>query len=333
MGRTLQNTIQLPAIFVKLFRDLHKQKKFLKNNITQILNQASSTNDGTLTAKDFIKINKYYGLAVPAILGEAFCILRRKPMSESERWASTSQGIITGLFDDFFDDFNLPQTQIVSMIEYPENIRPSNSNVRLFLEFYLRALNDATHPDLIKQQFLLVNKAQVASIEQENTNIKKERIWEITQEKGGDSVLFYRTGFDYVLEAGEKDALYQLGSLMQLENDIFDIYKDAESRISTLPTTISQMAELRKLYEEQILLFTKLSYEMAYSKKQIERFLDRIMPVINRGFVCINQYQRLEKNNRGVFNVTDFTRKQLICDMEKPWNFVRTIKYQIRNHY
>lgn len=333
MAKTILNAILLPSIFMKLLRDLQRQKKFMKHHIAPLLHQAKSTNDGTLTEKDFLKINKYYGLAVPAILGEAFCTLRGVPMCESERWSSTSQGIITGLFDDFFDDIRLPEEQIVNMVEKPESIIPQSSNEKLFLDFYLVALQKASHPELIKKQLLLVHHAQVASMEQENPEIDKERIWEITCLKGGDSVLFYRTAYDNLLVKGEEEALFQLGSLMQLENDIFDIYKDAKAKIATLPTTLPKVIELRQLYEAQINLLIELCYKMDYPEKQVKQFLNRVMPVINRGFVCLDQYQRLEKNNGDVFDTASFSRKQLICDMEKPGNLLRTIRYQLKNKY
>jgi len=331
MGKTLSNAIRLPVILMQLFCDLHKQKSFLKKQIAPLLIQAENTNDGTLTGKDFLKINRYYGLAVPAILGEAFCTLRGSSMSLSERWASTSQGVITGLFDDFFDDLKLPEEQIVDMVENPESIIPQSSNEKLFLDFYLLALQNAAHPELIKKQLLLVHHAQVASVEQENTGIDKERIWEITRLKGGDSVLFYRTAYDHQVVSGEKDALFQLGSLMQFENDIFDINKDAEANIATFPTTMSKVGELRSLYESQISMFLELCHKMDYPKKQVKKFLEKVMPVINRGFVCLDQYQRLEKNSGGAFDIHSFSRKQLICDMEKPGNYFRTIQYQLKS--
>ncbi len=333
MRKILHNAIQLPVIFMKLLSDLQRQKKFMKHHIALLLNQAKITNDGTLTDKDFLKINKYYGLAVPAILGEAFCTLRGVPMCESERWSSTSQGIITGLFDDFFDDLRLPEEQIVSMVEKPESIIPQSSNEKLFLDFYLLSLQKAAHPELIKNQLLHVHHAQVASVEQENPEIDRERIWEITRLKGGGSVLFYRTAYDNLLAKGEEEALFQLGSLMQLENDIFDIYKDAMAKIATLPTTLLQMSELRALYVEQINIFINLCYKMDYPEKQIKKFLDRVMPVINRGFVCLDRYKKMEDSKTGKFILTSFTRKQLICDMEKPGNLLITIGYQLKSHY
>jgi len=333
LRKTISNIIILPSIFVRLICDLRRQKKFIKSQITPLLNEAKNTNDGSLTDKDFLKINKYYGLAVPAILGEAFCTLRGSKMTESERWASTSQGIITGLFDDFFDDLRLPEDQIISMVEKPDAISPKSSNEKLFLDFYLRALHKSSHPELIKKQLLLVHKAQVASIEQENPKVKKERIWEITKLKGGDSVLFYRTAYDNSMVEGEKAALFQLGSLMQFENDLFDIYKDARSKIATLPTTASKVILLRTLYEEQVSLLVDLCKKMDYPKKQIKQFINIVMPVINRGFVCLDQYQQLEKQNGEKFDIIKFTRKQLICDMEKPINFFRTIHYQLTNQF
>jgi len=329
MGNSLQNTFSIPVALFKLINDLKRQKRFMRLNIDPLLNQSKLTNDGTLNDKDFLKINKYYGLAVPAILGESFGELRGYGLSDSERWVSTGQGVITGLFDDFFDDLKLPEEQLVNMILNPDNVVPQSSNVKLFTTFYSIVLQKAAHPDLIKKQFIKVHEAQVASVEQENLNLDTDRIWEITCQKGGDSVLFYRTAFDNLPKAGEEEALYQLGSLMQFENDIFDIYKDYDSKIATLPTTISKVESLRSLYEKGLREFISLSKNMDYPLKQITNFLDIVIPVLNRGFVCLDNYQNLENTNNGKFDLSIWTRKQLICDMEKPSSLFRTMYYQI----
>ena len=72
---------------------------------------------------------------------------------------------------------------------------------------------------------------------------------------------------------------------------------------------------------------------MNFESKNVVRFLDMIMPVVNRGFVCIDQFEKLEKNNNGVFEPKKFSRKQLICDMEKPVNLLRTFVYTYKNTY
>jgi len=58
------------------------------------------------------KIHTYYGLSVPAFLGEYFCLLRGKMMSDSERYPLTYLGALTGFFDDFFDEKNTPNDHI-----------------------------------------------------------------------------------------------------------------------------------------------------------------------------------------------------------------------------
>ena len=127
--------------------------------------------------------------------------------------------------------------------------------------------------------------------------------------------------------------MFQLGAIMQFENDIFDIYKDFKNGIQTLPTTVTKSNKLRKLYSEQIKLFIKLCYEMDFPKGQISNFLDGVMPVLNRGCVCLDRYQFLENSNNGLFDLESFNRKQLICDMETISNLFKTIKYQIVNYY
>jgi len=332
MVKIILNIIRLPLIYSTVIFNVLKQKKFLKDHINPILNEAKANKDGSLTSKDFHKINHYYGLGVPAILGEAFCKLRGKPMSERERWVNTSQGVTTGLFDDFFDELKLPKDLIVEMIEQPESINPKSSNEKLSLDFYLITLQKSSYPELIKKHSKLVKKAQIESTEQETQTISSARIKEITRSKGGNSVLFYRVAFDHLLTSSEEKALFQLGALMQLENDIFDIFKDLKKGISTLPTSLSKASELRDYYHEEMNRMIDLSYKMDYPKKQIKRFLDHVIFVINIGFTCLDQFQKLE-NSEGKFNSPLFNRKQLICDMGKPSNIIKSICYQIKNQY
>ncbi len=333
MGNSIQNALGiLPALF-SLRRYISRQRRFMRKEITPILDVARATNDGSLSERDFKKINRYYGLAVPAILGEAFCRLRGNPMEENERWASTSQGVITGLFDDFFDGKKLPQSQILAMLKNPETIEANDSNESLFLTFGIKVLQFVKNADWLRTQFMLVHKAQVESLKQENAILNSEDLWLITRNKGGHSVLFYRAAFNNPMRAGEEAALYQLGSLMQLENDIFDVYKDVKSNICTLMTSETNMADLRKRFMLEAEKMLDLCHHLDYPKNQIIDFLDIIMPVVNRGFVALDQYEKLQLSTGGIFEPSKYSRKQLICDMETPKHILKTIGYQIKNHY
>lgn len=333
MGKPIDNALGISVIFTRLSVDILKQRIFLNKHVSPVLIDAQLNNDGTLTTKDLLKINRYYGLLVPSILGEAFCILRNKKMTEDERWASTSQGVITGLFDDFFDDLKLDEAQILEMVMHPETISGNTTNERVYLNFYLKSLEHAAYPERIKKQLLAVHRAQLESLKQEALTLGQDEIWEITKQKGGESVLFYRTAFNHRLEKGEAVALYQLGALMQLENDVFDLYKDAQGNIDTLPTTIRPIQLLRKKFDAELEKMLLSCRDMDYPRRQVSRFLDRIMPIICRAYVAFEQYEKLEGENNAVFNINSFTRKQLICDLEKPRNFLKAMYYQIKKNY
>ena len=93
-------------------------------------------------------------------------------------------------------------------------------------------------PDKKKMQEALIEvyQAQLESKKQTQDLISEKEIQSITFYKGGTSLLFYRTAFLPVPSVEEEKLIYNLGSLMQLANDIFDVYKDRENKIKTLVT-------------------------------------------------------------------------------------------------
>ena len=104
MGKSvLENLINLPKTYISLLNDEKRQRLYIRNQLFPEIEEAKKTNDGSLDDNDFKKIEQYYGFGVPAILGESFCTLRGSMMTPKERKASTYQGAMTGLFDDFFD--------------------------------------------------------------------------------------------------------------------------------------------------------------------------------------------------------------------------------------
>ena len=66
-----------------------------------------------------------------------------------------------------------------------------------------------------------------------------------------------------------------------------------------------------------------------YSKKNIEKCLMEISTITSRGMVCLNQLIVLQKE-KGVFNIENYMRKELICDMEKFRNILKSFKYSVQ---
>ena len=320
-----------PGLLYSLFRNLRVQKEFIQKNITPQLEEARKTGDGSLDENDLKKITGYYGLAVPAILGEAFCALRGKTMTDKERMASTCQGAMTGLGDDFFDKQRLSEASLKDFIERPELFNGNTASEKLFLNFYKAALANAPKPTQMQEQIYRVYHAQLLSKQQAKPGLSYEVIKDITLRKGAESLLYYRTVFENPFKKGEEKMLYCLGGLMQLSNDIFDVYKDHQKGISTLVTTATKIKELRFLYSALLKIGMEAAYKSGYRKKNTREFIGIIsIGIFSRCYVCLEQLEKNEKRSGNIFDLKQYQRKDLICDMDTAANKWKSLKYHLK---
>jgi hypothetical protein len=322
-----KNLISLPGLYSKLQGNLKFQKEFLNKTLLVDIAESKKTNDTSLNDRDYQKIISYYGLAVPAVLGESFCVLRGRDMTEEERMALSYLGGLTGLFDDFFDEKGMTEEHILQLISNTNNPVFNSSHEKLFVDFYSKALENASDKNLLMEYFTKVYEAQVLSKKQVSGFIDSNEIKSITYEKGGISLLFYRCALDGKMDNTEKDLLYKLGGLMQLENDIFDIYKDNDGGIKTLATTETKMGKVRNLYESLVVEVFADVLKTSYSLERKKAFNSILSMILCRGFVCLDMLEGLQNKTNGVFSIEKYGRKDLICDMEKPVNILKTINY------
>jgi hypothetical protein len=328
--KKLKLSWQSVETIVTILAYLKRQKKYIRKNIVPFLDEAMAVNDGSIDLEDIKKITGYYGLAVPAVIGEAICVLRHKKMTATERKVSTCQGAMTGLGDDFFDKQRLSETELKNFIEGPDINSGKTELEKIALHFYISALNNSARPLLMKNQVIKVFQSQLLSKKQTKPGLSILKIQEITFQKGGQSLLFYRTAFAHPLKKGEDDVLFVLGSLMQLSNDIFDVYKDLQNGIHTLVTTTSNIHDLRKIYDETLHTGIQATLQLEYNKNDIRKFLRILsMAIFSRCYVCMDQLESNEKNSDNIFRPHQYTRKELVCDMDNWNNKIKSIKYHM----
>lgn len=73
MIKYIYNLVLLPGLYQSLVKGLRYQKQFMLKTIAIDIEEIKREQDGSLNDTDFKKITDYYGYAVAAILGEAFC--------------------------------------------------------------------------------------------------------------------------------------------------------------------------------------------------------------------------------------------------------------------
>ena len=311
---------------IQTLRHLHTQERYLQQMVEPILAQARETNDGSLSDKDFHKINRYYGLAVPAILGEAFAALQNRSLTSTERRCLTAQGAMTGLFDDFFDDRYLSDSSIEALLEATV-IDAGRSNEALFGHFFREALQttpDATH---LRKRLNEVHRAQADSRLQLLASTSLNDIQRITFDKGGYSLLFYRTGLSPQETPDEANWLFGLGAMMQLSNDVFDVYKDREAGVRTLITEATHIPDIRNFFLNTLKpLYREASHYG--TARSAQSFLSCItLGIFARTLVCLDQLAALQTPASPAFQVHHHSRKQLICDMDTWTNKLKSLRY------
>lgn len=323
--------LRLPGSVLQIVKQLNTQKNFIKKHIAPLLTDARQQNDGSLNETDFKKITHYYGLAVPAILGEAFCLLAGKPMSDKERWASSSQGAMTGLFDDFFDKYYMKDVDVKNKITALQKEKLHRSNEQLFDLFYKKALQTVPDKNAMQQTLYAVYEAQIKSKLQADPLLLINDIKNITFEKGGTSLLFYRSAFWPAATEPETALLHHLGATMQLANDIFDVYKDKENGIRTLITETDNIHAIRLLLIERLQYAYQQAYSLPYPAVAIHKFLSILsIGIFSRCFVCLDYLQKNEIFTNHKFQVRAYSRKQLICDMDTKKNMLRSAAYHLK---
>lgn len=319
--------LSLPPVFYILLNNLLKQKQFIKTHLEKELYPYKLKNDGSLTPADFKKILSYYSLGVPVILGESLCVLRGKKMHPRERLSMTFLGGISGLLDDLFDDPEKEVDHLENFILQPEKLLPSNSHERLLVHLYELGLHYSYNSALIQQQALRVFQSQKESLKQKESNVNSLKIEEITYAKGGNSFLYYRLCLYHPLEMTEQNFLYELGGIMQLGNDIFDVWEDHQNGINTAATLCKDVRELRNTFRKRLQKCFSLAYNTPYPEQNIQQFLRICSLALARVFVCLEQFLDLQKSTGNQFKIEKYTRKQLICDMQKPMNQIKAFKF------
>ncbi len=304
---------------------LQRQKWYLKKVLEPILQEAESTNDGSLTAQDFKKIRSYYALFVVAILGENYCTLRGRGLTKRERRILTFQGALTGLYDDFFDHPERINRDVKGMMRNPFNYPAKDSVEKLFLRFLqevhqlLREKDKAAFEKIFDE----IYEVQLRSQLQVNSFLTETELRFISRDKGGLSHLFYRITLDHPLDEIENETIFLLGYLLQQVNDLFDLWKDYNSGISTFATNTTNMRITRLEYETTLNHLFSYVHRMNYPKSRRQDFFIQFMIFFGMGLVCLNQYVELQNESRVEFSPALYTRKQLVCDMHLRENRVK----------
>lgn len=216
------------------------------------------------------------------------------------------------LYDDYTDDFDLKHHQILELLKSDS---PKDSRQRLFIFLYKKILEIHPNPAFFEELLYKGGAAQDLSLKQKEVGTSQEILWEVTHKKGGYFTLICFSGFIKDFTEAQQDYIYELGANIQLLNDTFDVYKDTQAGIFTLPDTAPSIAAFASFYEERISNWMKREIPFPVDAAGQSSLRAQFALPFATGMVCLKQFKALE-TKYGAFTPANFSRNELVCDMD-----------------
>ncbi len=320
------NVIRYIQALSELWKDIQTQRRYNAAFLAPYIETLEKKYDGQFHEGQKEKILNYYGLFIPAVLAASYKRLYKIALSEDERKRVSLFGILTPVGDDLFDIDKLDIASIRTITYTPHLYKATHFTAQVACEiqdFLLHHVPDVAAYTLAAKN---VFEIQIETLKQLDGDIPDEEIAQITFCKGGYSVIIYHE----VMHAADdalRAALFDVGSLMQFANDLFDLHKDLPDGIQTLPARCSNFSALKKSYYNLCLQCNKKIRDLHFNKKEKDIFIIKMQFIISRGLVALDHFIQMEKEKGNALKMDTLTRKELITDMQKPLNIIKWLRY------
>ncbi len=311
----------------KVYKEIKIQKQFNRNFLIPYLDELEKKYNGKFQTEQKKKILDYYGLFITSFLCSSYKRLYGKILTDEERKRATLFGVLTPVGDDLFDIDKLDNISIREITFHPETFNANTFSSHIAKEIQAYLLQSVPHKEAYIKASKDVLDIQVETILQTNPEIPKDEMRRITYTKGAVSVIIYHQCLDDMADEQMLEVLFLIGSLYQLGNDIFDLYKDVRDKIYTLVNTCDDYNLFKKDFIERVRLQNQKIYALPYSKKDKEDFCIVMNTINARSLVAIDQFIETQKKYKGKVNWQELDRKEMIVDMEKPKNILKWMKY------
>lgn len=188
-------------------------------------------------------------------LAAVFGLLLAHRRSRSERALFAQLSALACVFDDLTDHFPAQpgSTAADSPEQYGRRVDPRGLALHL-----LHQVEQGLPTERLPQfrHFLQrVFQVETGGRQRGVRAPEAEELLRLTAEKGGSSVLLFRCLLAPPLSTAEQKALFEFGGLIQLSDDIFDLWFDRQSGTATLATTWAaqhRLLPLVQVFEQQV---------------------------------------------------------------------------------
>ena len=257
-------------------------------------------------------------------LAAVFCLLRGYSRNGAEKRRYSQLAALACFFDDLADTFRHHDGSAVppgNPEQYGQAADPGGTAVHLLHTLY-RDLPPENLPEF-KTYLHRVFQLETDGKQQNGQALPLEELQRLTAEKGGCSVLLFRRLLDNSFSETEKEALFQFGALIQLCDDIFDLWFDRQNGVATLATLLSEQNNLpllQQYFNRQTAATIHAFRQTPYPRLHVETALRAVHFLVSITRVCLDHYRDLQKK-RGTLPLGK--RRDMVVDMEQSGNRLR----------
>tara|TARA_B110000259_G_scaffold49901_1_gene58601 strand:- start:18761 stop:19747 length:987 start_codon:yes stop_codon:yes gene_type:complete len=306
--------IRYLPFYLKLYKDFKRVKMYTDELLVDIKSRFLNWNDLVDSANEK-RMMDY--IIVQTMWTSAFCLLRGGRMEENELKAIVNMSALAPLYDDFFDKKDMPGQKIQKLVNTPFDYEAKSDLELLFLEF-----SKNVHRNVKNISFCLENALRVFNVQNESKrlatdpSLTRKEVKEIAFEKGASTLVFMGNMLNEPLTISEEIMMNESGGVAQFLDDIFDLWEDSFANRKTLSHPISDIAILEKEFLEKVSLFKKSLNDSGFKKGNIKAFYFPLAFIIGATRVCLEGYKKLQAKSNNIFNVKEYSRKEVVCDME-----------------
>lgn len=311
--------VTIPGILLQLFklwRTMKRQEPYFEARAQELLEPLLAEKN-RLKPSGLVRIRKYWELSLHVIC-RSFYQLNGWKLSATEEENILRLSLLSPFYDDLFEE-GIPAERIQSLTADPHGFQPEFPEEKIVCTLYCSILDSLKDPASFKTQFLQVFHWQQRSLEQKHIAVSEAALSAIMIEKSYHSFLLFYRSLERFPSPQELELVRRVAGLLQFTNDVFDVYKDIQHNVYTIPNLYGDYRKLRAWLLNEVHLLNRqiagLPFPVKGKKKNTITF-----HAMNA--MCLLALEQLERNTggkAGIDRLRTMRRDELVCDMDGMW--------------
>lgn len=297
-------------VLYRLYSRLNRHRPLLQQRLLE-LKTGWDLPDSLFTRQSMLRFTKYHELSLHVVCNSVYQLTGRQ-LTPEEQERIFLLSIFGPLYDDLLDDNILSAEKVAELTHSPESFEAETDTARLVRQLYLWLLQMTPDAQRLKEKMAALFYWQQASLEQKDPRIEEKRLYEISFQKSFQSLLLFHAILDHYPDNEIENMLYPLAGLLQLTNDAFDVYKDLQAGMYTIPNLYPDYEKIERRFMQTVGVANRRIAALPYPAKAKTDFAITFHALHAMGRMALWQLRR----NTHHKPLKELSRRELVCDMD-----------------